>query len=56
MRPNPEHKATFHVCIQCQCSCGWISGMWQGKGAKRNAAAEWRGHRTKCEAVKREAR
>lgn len=55
IKTNPDHKATFTVGVRCSCSCGWQSAMWLGKGAKRNAAAEWREHREKCEAKARVA-
>jgi hypothetical protein len=50
IRTNPEHKAHFSLGVRCTCSCGWQSAMWLNKGAKQNAAAEWRNHREKCEA------
>lgn len=50
-KTNPNHKARFIVVIECECSCGWKGAGWCNKGAKANAAAEWRGHREKCEAV-----
>lgn len=48
-KTNPNHKAKFQIGVECVCSCGWRSAMWMNKGAKSNAAAEWRGHREKCE-------
>lgn len=49
-KTNPDHKARFVYGVQCQCSCGWASATWLGKGSKHSAAAEWRWHREKCEA------
>lgn len=49
LKTNPAHKARFNVGVECVCSCGWKSAMWLNRGAKSNAAAEWRAHREKCE-------
>lgn len=51
IKTNPNHKAEFSFGCSCTCSCGWRSSTWYGKGSKRDAAAEWRAHRTKCEAA-----
>ncbi len=50
-RTNPDHKASFRVGVECICSCGWRSALWVNKGAKSEAAKEWRLHREHCETV-----
>lgn len=50
-RTNPNHKATFTIGVRCECSCGWGSSLWLNKGAKAEAAKEWRRHREHCELV-----
>ena len=48
-KTNPGHKAQFSLGVVCRCSCGWSSATWYNKGAKSNAAGEWRCHIEKCE-------
>jgi hypothetical protein len=48
-KTNPDHKASFSYGVHANCSCGWSSSTWFGKGAKGSAAAEWHSHREKCE-------
>ena len=54
-KTNPNHKARFSYGVRCNCSCGWESCTWYGKGARGNAAGEWRYHREKCEAAEASA-
>jgi hypothetical protein len=46
---DPNHKAEFSFGVKCNCSCGWSSSTWYGKGSKRSASAEWHNHKMKCE-------
>lgn len=48
-KTNPDHKAKFSHGVHVNCSCGWSSVTFFGKGSRREAAGEWRGHRAKCE-------
>lgn len=46
---DPNHKATFSFGVRCHCSCGWMSALHFGKGAKSEASKEWETHKEKCE-------
>jgi nitroimidazol reductase NimA-like FMN-containing flavoprotein (pyridoxamine 5'-phosphate oxidase superfamily) len=48
-KTDQDHKASFSYGVHCNCSCGWSSATWFGKGAKLSAAGEWHNHRDKCE-------
>lgn len=50
-KTNPNHKATFSFGVAVNCSCGWRSNTWYGKGAQKEASHEWRWHLLKCEKV-----
>ena len=50
-KTNPNHKASFSYGVHVNCSCGWASTNFFGKGARREAAGEWQRHREYCELV-----
>jgi len=40
------HKCQLPVVtVEINCACGWQSAGWVGKGARKNAYAEWREHK-----------
>lgn len=44
-----QHKGRPVYGVHYECSCGWTSATWYGKGAQRNAAAELADHKRKAE-------
>jgi hypothetical protein len=49
-KPNPDHKRKpFSYGVAANCSCGWQSSVWFGKGGRYSANNEWHTHREKCE-------
>lgn len=46
-KTNPNHR--YRMGYTGSCSCGWTGATWFGPGSRGSAAAEWHGHREKCE-------
>jgi hypothetical protein len=47
-KPLSGHKGRAHFGVRYSCECGWESSISFGKGARGQAALEFRDHKLNC--------